>query len=525
MTEDFHNLDTVVDLLGVEEPPLAPLPKQIGPYKIESLLNRGGMSLLYLGIDPKTHEPLVIKVLSPAYVNHKEMVDRFMQEADIISLADHPNIVKIHGHGKWEGGVYIAMEFVQGITLRQLILQQALSLKRALEIVLQIAHALTHLHSHGIVHRDLKPENILLTATGGVKVIDFGIAQLHTDEGKKHFMGTPVYMSPEQKKSPKEVSFPTDIYSLGLVTYELILGRLSHGDIHLSLMPRGLHAILVKALKSEPKERFEDIIDFVKAISNYLSSEEIKRDMRGSDYLGELSENLKEAQALVIPKELPAWPRVSLGIASNSNTAISAVTYDFFEPKPGVYTIVMGEAIATGMQGLLTIASLRGQVRALAPLLSSPKELVETLNRRICEDYGELAYAFSLLHLFASEDRLSFISCGYSPLWHIPRGSEVPRSLTSETLALGIDPDMEVFEISANWNIGDSLVLHTFQAALASATAEIEQDERLFVKALKENLHLGPTQQAAAIFRKVSAADSGALFERPLTLICTQRTA
>src|SRR3990172_4196324 len=118
-----------------------PLPESIGPYKIESLLSKGGMSLLYLGIDPATRKTLVIKVLSPDYVNHPEMVGHFLGEAKIISLSNRPNIVKLFGQGQWEKGLYIAMEFIQGVSLRQFIMQHSFSLKRSLEIVLQVAVA------------------------------------------------------------------------------------------------------------------------------------------------------------------------------------------------------------------------------------------------------------------------------------------------------------------------------------------------------------------------------------------------
>ena len=154
------------------------IPQKIGPYKIETLLEQGGMSILYLGTHPETHEPTTIKVLSPKFVSNPEVTERFLREAEIIALADHPNIVKLYGHGKWEGGLYIAMEFIQGISLRQYILQTPISLKRALEIIIDIAYALCHLHTHGVIHRDLKPENILVTESGTIKVIDFGIAQL-----------------------------------------------------------------------------------------------------------------------------------------------------------------------------------------------------------------------------------------------------------------------------------------------------------------------------------------------------------
>ena len=101
---------------------LVVLPPQIGPYKIESLLQKGGMSILFLATHPESKEPITIKVLSPKYVSNPEAIKRFLYEAEIISMTDHPNIVKLYGYGQWEGGLYIAMEFIEGVSLRQLLL-------------------------------------------------------------------------------------------------------------------------------------------------------------------------------------------------------------------------------------------------------------------------------------------------------------------------------------------------------------------------------------------------------------------
>lgn len=522
MSTDFHKRPTLVGAEGEDETPL--IPKEIGGYRIEGLLDRGGMSVLYLGIHPETSQPLAIKVLSSKYVSNPDAVERFLQEAQIIELTNHPNIVKLFGHGHWEGGLYIAMELVQGISLRQLILQQGLSLKRALEIALQIAHALTHLHSHGIIHRDLKPENILLTSLGGVKVIDFGIARVYNGkESKRRLMGTPVYMSPEQKQNPQNVTFATDIYSLGILIYELVLGRLSHGVIHLALVPRGLQRILAKALAPNVEDRFQDIVDLIREISNYLTSPEIKRDMRGSDYLGELSENLKEAQASLVPRTLPDWPHVSMAMASNSSSAISSVYYDFFQLSDGAYTIVMGESIATGVEGLLSIAILRGMIRALAKTQGTPSELVSQLNARLLEEGRDESYALALLTMRPTEDELSYISCGYSPLWLCPSKSEVPKRLAADNIALGITPDLDILSVTANWHVGDTLVLHTFQAGVAKSVGDIELDEDQFLVALKDNLFAAPQTQVDAIFRRVSSRDQQALFQRPVTVISVQR--
>ncbi len=501
----------------MSESPPSEIPQEIGGYRIEGLLNRGGMSLLYLGVHPKTRKPITIKVLSAKYINNPEVVEQFLHEAKIIEITNHPNIVKLYGHGKWEGGVYIAMEFVQGISLRQMILQQAMPLKRSLEIILQIAHALMHLHVHGIIHRDLKPENILLTAEGGIKVIDFGISRLYTAPGAKQMMGTPSYMAPELRANFQNASFSSDLFALGIIAYELILGRLCHGSIHLAMVPRGLQPVLAKALQPDPKKRYDDIVDFVQAVSNYLSSKELKQDMRGSDYIGELNEDLKEAQSLLLPRELPKWKKVELGFASNCNMAVSAVYYDFFQRRDGVHHVVMSESLSSGVKGLLEIAMLRGMLYATAATIEDPVELVSALNKQILDLDQEHAFAFSFLSLFPNEGRFSFIACGHSSLWYLPAGATKPRRLESENLALGLQKDAKFLEVDSSWAIGGSLILHTFQAGV---TAESEVDEKRFARAFEQHLTLPPQQQADGIFRTVTQTD----FNKPLTIVCLERT-
>ena len=275
----FYKQPTIPDLISTELE--SPLPSFIGPYKIETLLSRGGMSFLYLGIHPETKAPLVVKVLSPSYVTHPEAVEHFLKEAKIIELTNHPNIVKLFGHGEWEKGLYIAMEFIQGISLRQFIMQHSLSRRRALEIILQVAYATLHLHSHGVIHRDIKPENILIGEEGEIKVIDFGIAQLHEEDQtplqSSPTLGTPNYMSPEQKENPSQVTFASDIYSIGIILYELVVGKLSYGHINLSSLPKGLEKIAQKALAVSVKERYQKISEFIHDISQYLTTGELEK--------------------------------------------------------------------------------------------------------------------------------------------------------------------------------------------------------------------------------------------------------
>ena len=213
----------------------------IGPYRIERKCNQGATSCLYRAISEKGRT-VAIKLLFPSLFKNQATEANFLKESDILQKLSHPNIVQFHRQGSWEQGHYIAMEFVEGKSLDQLLLKnEKLSPKRALNIVLQIAYALFYLHSHGIVHRDVKPENILLTPSETVKLIDFGIAERLEEQGLGQMGGTPSYMSPEHKANRAIPS--SDLYSLGIVAYELCLGHLSHGEVSPNALPDPLRSL------------------------------------------------------------------------------------------------------------------------------------------------------------------------------------------------------------------------------------------------------------------------------------------
>lgn len=498
------------------------IPEKIGLYKIESLLDKGGMSILYLGTHPETKEPTTIKVLSPKFLSHPEMVNRFINEAEIIAMTNHPNIVQLYGHGEWEGGLYIAMEFIQGISLRQYILRTPVSLMQALDIIIDISYALCHLHSHGVIHRDLKPENILIADSGAIKVIDFGIAQLLTETDlnntqKRQLIGTPVYMSPEQRESPSEVSYPSDIYSLGIITYELILGKLSHGQIHLSLMPKGIQKILHKALQPKPTDRYQDVVDYIADISAYKNSTLLQKEKKAADPLSEMVENMKRAQMTLVAGNPPKWPNIEIGLAGHQGISISGIYYDFFDIPDGAYGIIMGESSSKGAEGVVYTAVLRGMVRALCRLTTKPVELVAILNDILFRDSMNQKFNLNYLIINPSLNELRYISCGYGNLWQIKSGANAPIKLSIENKALGIAPDTQFNEVSGTWNVGDTLVINTF--AVPDATSSKEFSEEQFELALKENLDRTPQKQVEGILRKARIAANKLFQERSISLV------
>ena len=253
-------------------------------YRVIEWLGKGGMANVYLARDAVLDRNVALKVLSHRFADDEEFVERFRREARIAAALSHPNITSVYDLGKTEdGSYYIAMEYVPGDTLRELISQKSsLTPTKAVEITIQIAKALKIAHAYGTIHRDIKPQNVLLTAEQQVKVVDFGIAQAATlsaitKEG--HVLGTEHYMSPEQAKGVP-VGPQSDLYSLGVVMYEMLTGKLPYEtygpplkstnmDNHLGgsllppkkidpLIPEKLSAIILRLLSEDPAHRYPD---------------------------------------------------------------------------------------------------------------------------------------------------------------------------------------------------------------------------------------------------------------------------
>jgi len=515
--KEFYKQPTSPGVVPTESIPTSTeIPAVIGPYKVETLLEKGGMSVLYLGTHPETKEPVTIKVLSEKYLFHPEVVQSFAKEAEIIAMTNHPNIVQLYSQGKWEGGLYIAMEYVQGISLRQHILQNPISLNRALEILLDIAYALCHLHSHGVIHRDLKPENILITESGQIKVIDFGIAQMLAEPNsastKTHLVGTPIYMSPEQRHSPTTVSFPSDIYSLGIISYELILGKLSQGQIHLSMMPRGMQKILHKMLQQEPSERYQDVVDVIADLSAYKNSVTLQKDKKVGDPVSEMAENLKRAQMTLLASTPPQWPGMEIGLAGHQGIGLSGIYYDFLDLPDGSHGIIMGEASSQGAEGVIYTGVLRGMVRSLCRLTTKPIELVTILNDIAFRDSMNQLFALNYLILSPQTNQLHYVSCGHGNLWLI-KTDKTAQQISTNNKPIGSAPETEFVEINHSWNVGDTLIFNTFSGL----------PEEVFEKALEESKELPPQKQVETILRKLRTSFTKLFQDRSISLVSILR--
>jgi eukaryotic-like serine/threonine-protein kinase len=203
--------------------------ERLGSFRIEAVVGSGAMGIVYRGTNEKTAKPAAIKVMGAEFTQKGKLGDRFEREAEILQQLRHPNIVRFLAWGRFRGTSYIAMEYVRGETVEKVIGERGhLPWREVVELGIQVCEALHYAHEHGVVHRDLKPSNLMITADGKIKLTDFGIAKdldatSLTATGRT--LGTAAYMSPEQIRGTPAVSHKTDLYALGVVLYQMLVGK------------------------------------------------------------------------------------------------------------------------------------------------------------------------------------------------------------------------------------------------------------------------------------------------------------
>ncbi|HET6890833.1 MAG TPA: serine/threonine-protein kinase, partial [Pyrinomonadaceae bacterium] len=279
--------------------------KLIDHYRIDSLIGKGGMGEVYLAHDTRLGRQIALKLLLPELTLHTKGVRRFQQEARAASALNHPNILTIHEIGQTDDVHFIATEFVEGVTLREHMKSRRLGLPEVLDVGVQIATALSAAHTAGIAHRDIKPENVMIRRDGLVKILDFGLAKLleppaHVSEPEAPtrvmmnttpgvLMGTVSYMSPEQARGI-EVDGRTDIWSLGVMLYEMIGCRLPFEGSTMS-------HIIVSILEHEPEPLAKLSpgipVELQRIVSRCLQKDANERYQTISDMLAEL-QSVKE---------------------------------------------------------------------------------------------------------------------------------------------------------------------------------------------------------------------------------------
>jgi len=317
--------------------------KTISHYKILDKLGEGGMGVVYKAQDIKLDRVVAIKFLPQHLTTDGVEKERFVHEAKAASALNHTNVTTIYEIDEFEGQTFIVMEYCEGQTLRQLIQKEALSIRKVLDVAIQICEGLTIAHEKGIVHRDIKSDNIMFTPRGQVKIMDFGLAKLKGATKltqSRSTLGTASYMSPEQAQR-EEVDHRSDIFSFGVVLYELLTGQLPFQGDHEAAV---LHAIISE--EPQPVARFNNKVSakLQDVVDKALAKEKGERYQHIDDALADLRREKKSLEYVkttqIPPEAIPTKPRRRLLPFIVPASIISVLVLLFLILKPFQLEIV-----------------------------------------------------------------------------------------------------------------------------------------------------------------------------------------
>jgi serine/threonine protein kinase len=369
-------------------------------------LGRGGMGVVYKARQRNLNRPVAVKILPPSSGDDPAFAERFTREAQALARLNHPNIVQVHDFGRTEDHFYFIMEYVDGVNLRALIHDGNLKPEEALKIVPQICEALQFAHDEGIVHRDIKPENILIDKKGRVKIADFGLAKLlgHAADdlsltGTGQLMGTLGYMAPEQLQQAHSVDHRADIYSLGVVFYEMLTGQLPIGrfqppskKVHVDVR---LDEIVLRSLESEPDRRYQHVSEVKTDLDSMNGSATQPRGFEPDDKSPEKDSERRELLRSRLAARIAEHPILcTVAILSSLPTIVLLVLFIhllvFKDASPGTPTsLALGPIILLIICGTVALVSWACLWRASHPARERDRPRREPVRSRLAARIDE----------------------------------------------------------------------------------------------------------------------------------------
>ncbi|MCX6829939.1 MAG: serine/threonine-protein kinase [candidate division Zixibacteria bacterium] len=254
---------------------------EIKDYEIQAKVGQGGIAEIFRARQKSLDRPVAIKILFPELTNDPDIVRRFDRESTTIAALNHPNIVHVIDKGIANGRYYFVMEYVDGTSFKEIIHSGDYSTRDKMDIIVMVLKGLDYAHKNGVIHRDIKPANILIDSQGNTLIADFGIAQIlkKSDHEMTHsdvVMGTLAYMSPEQRESSTKVDLTTDIYAIGIMLYEILVGKRPMGrfklpsEINANISKR-FDDIISRCLAEDPRERYQSAVELKDDLLNLMS--------------------------------------------------------------------------------------------------------------------------------------------------------------------------------------------------------------------------------------------------------------
>ena len=340
--------------------------ERIGQYEIRSLLGKGGMGAVYLAEDHSLGRQVALKILPPHLSEDSEIMARFVREARALAALRHPNLMHIYTVGKHEGRPYFAMEYVKGSTLGAVLAKaKSLALPQAVHITAEVMAALDKVHEAGMVHRDVKPGNIIIDDDGRAVLMDFGLARREQDArltADHTVLGTPQYMSPEQAESA-DVDGRADVYSLGIVLYEMLTGsppfkgktsfEVLRQHVESSVpapsalrpdVPAGLDVVLARAVAKSPEDRYRNVREMAADLVKVCPDPVLARlagvaetDTVPTVVMSDAAGRPRTFASTVALPTARAWSRRRLTVGAAVVAALLAalIVWLMFRPSPG----------------------------------------------------------------------------------------------------------------------------------------------------------------------------------------------
>ncbi len=369
--------------IQISDDEVLPAGALLGQYRIEKFIGKGGMGAVYRATHSMLQRPVAIKVLPPKFARDQEFVARFKREAFALANLSHPNIVAIHDMGVQGEIYYFVMEFVDGVNLRDILVSKKLTPEQALKIVPQLCDALEYAHSKSIIHRDIKPENIMIDRSGVAKIADFGLAKIVKGDTATSVpltqtnvvMGTIEYMAPEQREALKTVDHRVDIYSMGVVLYEMLTGTLPVGKFDppsrkIAIDVR-IDDVVLKALEAEPDRRYQHAsqmgteVTQVRTSSAPVAADWPIVDARSKKSMGTAREKRLALRLGDASLNISGWDRPEISIDADGGydvqetviLATGAGRFDLHVPGGAEISVINaeGSVVATQVVGTLVV--------------------------------------------------------------------------------------------------------------------------------------------------------------------------
>ncbi|MGJ3240451.1 MAG: protein kinase domain-containing protein [Anaerolineae bacterium] len=425
--------------------------ERVGGYILEGQIGQGGMATVYLGRHPELKRQVAIKVMHQNFLDDEGFVARFKREAQIVAQLSHPHIVPVYDFNEHEGQPYLVMKYVQGWTLKKQLIKDPPNLDGVLMIITKIGDALHYAHEQGILHRDIKPSNIVIDHEGKPYLTDFGLARMasagESTMSADMLLGTPHYISPEQARGAKKLDRRTDIYSLGVVLYELLVGRVPftgdsafsiiHDHIYTPLpaptqvnpeLPSEVERVLYRTLAKAPDDRYESVHTMLNDLNYAVRQSDLteldpQRAIIAEASLAKIRAEY-ENQATITP------PRIGVESPMGSGSSVRQATLypkqkPFYDQERFWFISGCGSLLVVTFLSLVVFLGMAGNLQELGALtagnFSGERNRLDfsTLEelRSMAEDYESYGITID------SVDNIPVLNVPYTALENLPETS------------------------------------------------------------------------------------------------------